>query len=98
MKLSIIWEIQSQCSKRTRYSLDMQAFYSTLQTIHDALEAEGKIPPEGFQLTTSLSSKHIPTLEGYLNLFCEPAGYYFFLTKNIAGEQIFYDIRILPLK
>jgi hypothetical protein len=101
MELSVIKRIQSKCCKfhqneeKRVYGSDMVAFYDVLDTIDSVFN----FMEEGIGLYINLDEKYIPLLEGYLNMFCEPAKCRFIITKGKSDDsRTRIDIKMISLE
>lgn len=88
MDLSVIKSIQTKCCKfhnneeKRVYGGDMVAFYEILDTIDKLFN----FMEEGLGVYIKMDEKYIPVLEGYLNMFCEPAKCRFIITKCVSED------------
>jgi len=101
MKVSVIESIQTKCCKFQQdrdnriYSGDMVAFYDVLDTIDRLFN----YMQEGIGMYIKLDEKYIPLLEGYLNMFCEPAKCRFVITKGVSEDtRTKIDIKMISLE
>ena len=100
MDPSVILRIQEKCCKfqqlqsKQKYSQDMVAFYDVLDTIDRLFH----YMCEGIGLRIKLDEKYIPLLQGYLNMFCEPAKCQFVITRGKSDDsRISIDIKMMSM-
>lgn len=100
MDPSVILRIQEKCCKfqqhyeKRVYTSDIVAFYELLDTIDRLFN----FMTDGFGIYIDFDEKYIPLLEGYLNLFCEPAKCQFVITRGKSDDsRIKIDVKMVSL-